>query len=283
MNPVLSAAIAIGGIGLICSVALAIAAKAFFVNEDPRIGQAMDLLPGANCGGCGLAGCADYAKAMVINGSAVNLCAPGGADIVAKLAALFGQTATAAEKKVAIVLCGGDSNNAPRHSIYNGIADCKAAGSVGGGDKICGHGCLGYGSCSRACPEAAIEIKDGLALVHADLCIGCGACVKTCPRSLVKMIPASRSIHVLCSSKDKGPIVKKACKVGCIGCTICTKLAEDEAIKMEGFLAVVDYQKELTNPACVQKCPGKCMTDALAHDEPSKPEEPKEEASEKAA
>ena len=262
MNAVLSASVAVGGIGLVCSIALAIAAKAFFVKEDPRIEAAVDLLPGANCGGCGLAGCADYAKAMVIDGSAVNLCAPAGADIIKKLAELLGQTATAAEKKVAIVLCGGNSDNAPRHSVYNGVADCKAAAAVGGGDKICSHGCLGYGSCSRACPEAAIEITNGLAVVHPDLCIGCGACVRTCPRSLVKMIPESRSIHVLCSSKDKGPIVKKACKVGCIGCTICTKLAEDEAIKMDGFLAVVDYEKELTDPACAKKCPGKCMVPA---------------------
>jgi len=259
MSPILITTLAIGGLGAICAISLALAAKFFFVKEDPRIEQVVNILPGANCGGCGYAGCADYAKAIITENAAINLCAPGGCEVMENLARMMGVEAVAAEKKVAIVLCGGDSTKAPRKFKYNGVADCNSAAAVNGGDKLCKYGCLGYGSCARVCPVGAIEIKNNLAVVHPELCIGCGACVKACPRGIIKLIPASRSIHVLCSSKDRGPDVKKACQVGCIGCTLCTKLAENEAIKMDGFLAVVDYSKELKNEKVAEKCPGKCI------------------------
>ncbi len=262
LNPVVLTAIIVGGVGLICGVALALAARFLAVYEDPRIGQITEILPGANCGGCAFAGCADYAKAIVMNDAAINLCTPGGQEVLDKLCAFLGKTAEAAEKKVAIVLCGGDADKAPRRFAYNGVADCAAAQAVHGGDKTCTYGCLGYGSCARVCPVGAIEIANGLAKVHKDLCIGCGACVKTCPRALIQMIPVSRAIHVLCSSRDKGPITKKACSVGCIGCTRCTKLVDDEQIKMDGPLAVVDYDKPLDNQDVIDKCPVHCIARA---------------------
>jgi len=253
-------AISIGGLGLAAGGALALAARFLAVVEDPRIEQVTELLPGANCGGCAFAGCADYAKGIVLSDAAINLCAPGGDDVVSAIAALLGREATMAEKKTAIVLCGGDRDKAPRKSRYNGVADCASAHALGGGDKRCGYGCLGYGSCARICPVGAIEMTaTQIALVHPDLCIGCGACVKACPRSLIKLVPCKRSIHVLCSSKDKGPIVKKACSVGCIGCTLCTKVVEDDAIKMQGALAIVDYSKELDDDKVIEKCPAKCI------------------------
>lgn len=257
---ILTTAIAIGSVGLVCGVALAMAARFLAVHEDPRIEQVNDILPGANCGGCGFAGCADYAKAIVMDNAPINLCAAGGAEVLEKLAAFMGVEAKAEERKVALVLCGGDAHKAPRKFDYNGIADCKAADAVAGGDKLCGYGCLGYGSCARVCPVGAIEIRNQLAVVHPDLCIGCGACVKACPRELIKMVPESRTIHVLCSSRDKGPVVKKACEVGCIGCTLCAKLTKaNEAITMDGFLARVDYSKPLENEKVVEKCPGHCI------------------------
>lgn len=251
---------AIGGIGLVCGIALALAARFLAVEEDPRVERVIDILPGVNCGGCGYAGCADYARAVVLEGAEINLCTAGGEEVLHKLAAFMGVEAVQSERKVAIVLCGGSDDKAGRRFVYNGIADCTSAQAVDGGDKVCRYGCLGYGSCARVCPVGAIEITAGrLAVVHPDICIGCGACVKACPRNLIKMVPANRTIHVLCSSKDKGPVVKKACQVGCIGCRVCTKLCEDDAITMDGFLAVVDYNKDLGNEKTVEKCPGHCI------------------------
>jgi electron transport complex protein RnfB len=262
MSPILVNALWIGLIGLVCGVSLALAARFMAVHEDPKIGEVEESLPGANCGGCGYAGCADYAKAIVTAGAPITLCAPGGQGTIDVLGDLMGVKAEAAERKVAIVLCGGDSEMAPRGAQYNGIADCRAAHNTGGGDKLCVYGCLGYGSCANVCPVDAIEITDKhLAVVHPDLCIGCGKCVEVCPRNIIKLVPESRHIHVLCSNRDKGPQVKKVCKVGCIGCTVCTKLAEDNAIVMEGFLAVVDYSKPLENEVVAPKCPGKCIVD----------------------
>lgn len=260
MNPIALTGIAIGGVGVACGTALAVAARFFGIDEDPRVEKAADLLPGVNCGGCGYAGCTEYAKALVLEGAEVTLCAPGGAEVLHALSALMGVEADAGHKVVAIVLCGGDDTQAKRRFEYNGIAECGAAHALGGGDKACEYGCLGYGSCANACPVGAIEITTGrLARIDAGKCIGCGKCVRTCPRLLIKMVPAHRSIHVLCSSKAKGPVVKKACATGCIGCRICTKLAADDAITMDGFLAVVDYSKPLDQEALVDKCPGHCI------------------------
>lgn len=254
------AVLAMTATGLVCAAVLVIADKFFAVQEDPRIEAVAAALPGINCGGCGYAGCADYARALVLAHAATNLCGPGGAETARKVAQLLGVAPAAYEKKVALILCGGDSTQAVRKHLYNGVADCTAAHAVDGGDKLCRYGCLGYGSCARVCPVDAIEMTaNHLAVVHPDICIGCGACVKACPRSLPKLVPAARSIHVLCRSRDKGPVVRKACSVGCIACTLCTKLADNEAIKMDGFLAVVDYSKPLTNEAVVEKCPGHCI------------------------
>jgi len=260
VNPILITSGTVAFMGLVCGVALALAAKFMAVKEDPRVVEAEEILPAANCGGCGYAGCADYAKAIVFSDAALNLCAPGGAEVVAELAGLMGVSAEAAEKKVAIVLCGGDSEKAPRKQMYNGVADCGAAHAVGGGDKKCSYGCLGYGSCARACPVGAIEITAAnLAYVHADICIGCNACVKTCPRGLIRMIPEGTALHVMCGSKDKGPIVKKACQVGCIGCRLCVKHG-GEGFEMDGFLALRNYDRGVEDEETViEKCPGKCI------------------------
>lgn len=270
ITPILITSAAIGGVGLVCGTALALAARFLAVKEDPRIATVEELLPGANCGGCGYAGCADYAKAVVVDGAAINLCTPGGAEVLHSLAATMGQEATAAEKKVAVVMCGGDSEKAPRKHLYNGIADCDAADKVAGGDKQCRYGCLGYGSCARVCPVGAIELKNNLAVVHPDICIGCGACVRACPRDLIQMVPVSRSIHVLCSSKDKGPIVKKICSVGCIGCRLCVKFG-GEAFEMDGFLAHRNYDVPADNEAVIEKCPGNCIV-KCGNSEASQPE-----------
>ena len=259
MDPIiLNSTLWIGGIGLLSAVALAVAEKYLSVQEDPRIGKVAELLPGANCGGCGFAGCSDYARAIVMNNAECNRCTPGGAASANAIAAFLGRTAVALEKRVALVLCCGDASETTRRAAYNGINDCSAAQATAGGDKGCSYGCLGYGACARVCPVNAISVVNGLAKVNKDVCIACGKCVGACPRKIIKLVPASAEIHVLCSSKDKGPAVKKVCGTGCIGCRICNKLS-DGAITMDGFLAVVDYTKPLTNEETIAKCPGHCI------------------------
>lgn len=261
MDPIITSSLWIGGIGLVSATALAIADKYLSQPEDPRIGKVLDCLPGANCGGCGYAGCADYARAIVINNAAPNLCTPGGPETVAAIATSLGIEAQALDKKVALVLCCGDDTVASRRASYNGLIDCASANSTGGGDKSCTYGCLGYGSCARVCPTDAIAVTNGIAVVDKERCIACGKCVDICPRKLIKLVPYDYQIHVLCSSKDRGPAVKKACTTGCIGCRICTKLS-DGAIDMDGFLAVVDYSKPLTNEETIEKCPSHCIRKA---------------------
>jgi electron transport complex protein RnfB len=212
-------------------------------------------LPGINCGSCGFAGCAEYAREIVLRGAPIDQCKPGGHATLAKLSAVMGLTAHAAERQVAIVLCKGDNTAAKRNALYNGLCDCIAAQQVGGNGKDCRYGCMGLASCARACPVNAIEIRNGLAIVHPGLCIGCGKCVGTCPRKLIKLVPESRFIHVLCSSHDRGPDVKQACNVGCIACTLCVKAVGSQGISMQNNLAVVDYGVPVTNEDTVAKCP----------------------------
>ena len=249
----------IGGLGLACGAALAVAARYFSVKEDPRIAEVEGLLPGANCGGCGFAGCADYAKAIVTKGAATNLCVAANAETAAKVAAVVGAKAGEVVRRRAIVRCQGSWTAAKRRFAYNGIIDCASAAATAGGDKACAFGCLGYGSCARACPVRAIAVEDGLARVNPAICIGCGKCVKTCPRQLIELVPADAKATVLCRSKAKGPVVRQQCSKGCLGCTLCTRLAPG-SFSMDGALATPDYAHPPADAAAVAaKCPGKCI------------------------
>lgn len=252
---ILTQTLIIGGTGLVCAIILAVAARYLLVHEDPRIEAVTAMLPGINCGTCGFAGCSEYARGVVKEHLAVNLCRPGGAETVAKIAAFMGVEAVVGERQVACVLCQGDNTHAKRLAAYDGIADCAAAELVGGAGKGCRFGCLGFGTCSRICPVNAIELANGLAVVHPALCIGCGRCVSACPRKLIKLVPESRELHVLCMSQDRGPDVKRVCDVGCIGCALCVKTLNGPGIRMENNLAVVDYTVPIHNDDVAAKCP----------------------------
>jgi len=249
----------VSGIGLVCGVALALGARYLSVEENPLIGTVTELLLGANCGACGYAGCGGYAQAIVAGEAPPNRCPSCTPEALAQISAALGiDPIEAAAREVALVLCRGDDEQAQKRFVYDGITDCAAAAAVGGGDKACRYGCLGYGTCLRACPAGAIEMVNGVARVHPELCISCRKCVAACPRGIIRMVPESRRIHVFCSSKDPGAEVRKVCKVGCIGCRICTRLAAG-AITMDGALAVVNYERLLDNEEVVAKCPGKCI------------------------
>jgi electron transport complex protein RnfB len=217
----------IAGLGIIAGAGLALANKVFGVEEDPRVEQITEALPGANCGACGYAGCRGFAQA-VLEGADISACAPGGSEVVERVAAILGVEATAAAPKVAIVRCAGNRDVTTFRSEYRGIEDCNAAELVQGGPNACSAGCLGLGTCRKACAEDAIVIENGVAVVRGELCIGCGVCARVCPRDLIEMVPKARKVHVLCSNHDAGKAVRSVCKVGCTACNVCAK-------KVDGF------------------------------------------------
>ena len=257
----LAAVLSLGCIGMVAAVALGFAAKKFAVEVDPRELAALEVLPGANCGACGFPGCAGYAKALVSGTVDLNQCPPGGADVVAKLARIMGVEASASAREIAVVLCQGDNRKAQLRYRYLGLEDCNAAQKIAGGPKACPGGCLGLGSCLRACPFGAIEMTaDGLAVISREKCTGCRKCISVCPRSVIRMTPYASTVHVLCNSHDKGATVRKYCQVGCIGCHICQKTVP-EAYKIENFLATVIYEHDGDAVEAIAKCPTKCIRD----------------------
>ncbi|NIA29790.1 MAG: Fe-S cluster domain-containing protein [Actinobacteria bacterium] len=262
MDPLfLSSIIALGGLGLLFGVGLAFAAKKFAVKVDPRVEEIVEILPGANCGACGQPGCSAYAEAVVAGRVPPNKCSPGGQDVAARMSHILGITGVEAEEpKVAVVQCQGGKAEAREKFIYEGIQDCSAAELIGGGHKACEYGCLGLGSCVKACPFDAMYMSDNdLPVVIEDKCTGCNVCVITCPRDIMALIPRSQKVFLGCVSQDKLKAVKSVCSVGCFACKICTipKVTPSGAIKMEGNLPVIQdiHSEELF--AAVAKCPSK--------------------------
>lgn len=252
----LEAVLTLSGLAVLASLGLGMAAKYFAVKVDPRVEEIEEILPGANCGGCGAAGCSDFARGVVEGRYKPNACPVGGFDCVAKIARILGQEVELGDRLVAVVLCAGDEDKCGQRYEYNGIYDCTAAAMIQGGPKACTWGCLGLGTCARACPFDAILITDrNLAVVDRAKCTACGRCVAACPRSLIKLVSEKRKTHVVCSSRDSGAEVRKKCSVGCIGCKKCEKAVGGEGIEVVDFLAVVDYAVDIDGHELETLCP----------------------------
>ena len=236
------AAALMGALGIILGVVIALFVKIFRVESDPRVDLALELLPGANCGGCGKAGCADFAKALTSGEVSPANCPVSSLEEIAAISKVLGIDSGNIERKMAVVSCRSYIGEVKKMN-YNGVQDCVAANLVAGGPDACRYGCLGLGSCARKCPFGAIEIIGEVAVVHRELCVGCGKCAEVCPRGVIKMVPADADYHVYCNSPEKGAVKRLFCKAGCIGCRKCEKISGEKFV-FSAFLASVDYGAE---------------------------------------
>lgn len=263
MNNILIISLLVLGIlGGVLAVILYFVAQKFKVEENPLIDEVAECLPGANCGGCGFAGCRALAEACVKSaaekGNIDGLACPG--TNMQTVADILHLTIAAAEPKIAVVRCNGSCANSPAKVHYEGADICAFANTLYAGEGGCSKGCLGLGDCTKKCPFDALHInkETGLPEVDEKKCVGCGACAKACPRGIIEIRPRGkndRRVYVCCSNTDKGALVIKNCNVGCIGCQKCVKTCPFEAIEMRGNLAYIDPAKCKSCRKCEEVCP----------------------------
>ncbi|MDE7446022.1 MAG: RnfABCDGE type electron transport complex subunit B [Lachnospiraceae bacterium] len=257
---VLTAVVVVGGVGLFIGLFLGIAAIQFKVEVDEKEEAVLASLPGNNCGGCGFPGCSGLAAAIAKGEAPVNACPVGGEAVGKVIAGIMGVEAEETTRMTAFVQCQGDCDKVTLDYEYHGIEDCRMLSFVpNGGAKSCNYGCLGYGSCVQACPFDAIHVENGVAVVDKEKCKACGKCVEVCPKHLIALIPYDAKYAVACSSKDKGPVTMKDCTVGCIGCQLCKKNCESQAVNVADFNAEIDYEKCVGCGVCMEKCPRKSI------------------------
>lgn len=267
MNIIIVSVIILGAIGCIAAVILYFVAQKFKVEEDARIDQIVEVLPGANCGGCGFPGCRGFSEACVKSDTLEGkLCPVGGQPVMQKVAAILGMEAGEVVPKVAVVRCNGTCANRKKTNTYDGAKNCRIASGHYAGDTGCSFGCFGFGDCQAVCPANAIVIDEdrGIAEVVEDRCVGCGACVKACPRSIIELRnkgPKGKRVYVGCVNKDKGAVARKACNAACIGCGKCAKVCPFEAITVQNNVAYIDFNKCKMCRKCVTECPTGAIKD----------------------
>ena len=264
----LSFALVVGimaAVALVLGICIMLISKLCLVKEDPRIAEVAGYLAGANCGACGYAGCADFAKALVEGNADLSACSVTSPASKAEISNIMGVSIVGQERTVAVVSCAGGNKCRDKYA-YQGYGDCVSQNMLAGGRKACDVGCMGSGTCVNACPYHAVEVQDGKAFVNTDLCKSCGLCIKACPKQLIKRVPASAKYYVACSSQCRGKDVMNACQVGCIACGKCQRLCPNGAIILVNNVPVIDYSKCTNCGACAEGCPRKCIK--LVHDEP---------------
>ena len=263
MSQILTAFGWFAAIAAVLGIILAIASKVFYVETDERIEKIKEQLPGANCGGCGYAGCEALAVAIVEGKAPVNACngcSDAGVKAFSEIMGISSEIKTVRMR--AQVMCSGTNDLAKKKFLYEGVSDCFAANRLSGGDKMCPNGCIGLGTCAAACKFDAITVINGVASIDYKKCKACGACVAACPKKLIRLVPADTPHWVGCMSADKGAVTRTYCDIGCIGCKLCEKKCEAGAITVNGNVAEIDYTKCTGCGVCESVCPRKVIWSA---------------------
>ncbi|MBO4663121.1 MAG: RnfABCDGE type electron transport complex subunit B [Bacteroidaceae bacterium] len=265
MNVILIAVIVLAVLGFVLAGALYVMSKKFAVEEDPRIGQVAEVLPGANCGGCGFPGCGGMAAACVKAADAGSLeglnCPVGGQATMEAIAGVLGMEVGASAPKLAVVRCNGTCANRPRTAVYDGVKSCRVAHTTCMGETACAYGCLGCGDCVAACQFGAIKMnpETGIPEVDATKCTSCGACAKACPRGIIEIRTVNGdnkdAFVVECVNKDKGAQAMKACAASCIGCKKCENACGSDAVHVEGNVAYINPEACTLCGQCFDACP----------------------------
>ena len=258
-----------GGLGMVVGVSLALASKIFYVYVDPKVEAVDDALPGANCGGCGLPGCSSNAVAIVGGKASPASCVAGGPELAEEIAGIMGVKVEAREPDIARPGCTYGVQDADLKYIYNGVFDCRAAALLNGGAKECPIGCLGLGTCVKACPFDALSMgPDNLPVVDAELCTGCGTCERICPKHIITLSSYTRKFMGEYTTEECTAPCQRACPAGIDIPSYIREIAEGH------YLEAVRVIKE-TNPfpavcgrICVHPCEFDCrrnlVDDAVA-------------------
>ena len=252
-----TAIVYLAGLCVALAAVLALAHRGLYVWEDPRIEQVADMLPGANCGACGVPGCRAFAEHVVAGTLQPGQCPVGGSDTALRVAGYLGIDAGSLERRVARLLCAGGDDVAIQLATYEGHASCRGAATIAGGAKGCTYGCLGLADCEEACTFDAIRMaSNGLPVVDFEACTGCGDCVTACPKGLFALYPVRRKLVVQCRSLLEGDDALETCRVACTGCTLCVADAPEGLMRMENTLPVIDPSRtDLETPLATYRCP----------------------------
>ena len=259
MQDIMTASIIVSAAGLLFGALLGIVSKIFAVEHDEKFPLILEVLPGANCGGCGFAGCSQFASAVISGEANTGGCPVGGADTARGISKIMGVFMDSFEKKVAFIRCAGSEGIAEVKYSYEGNMDCYSASKIAGGQKACQYSCLGYGTCLSVCRFGAISIKSNLAVIDFEKCTGCGQCVNACPKNVISIISKKDKYIVKCQNKDKANVLKFKCSTGCIGCKLCEKSCPVSAVKVDNFLATIDKELCISCGQCAEKCPRKII------------------------
>jgi Na+-translocating ferredoxin:NAD+ oxidoreductase RNF subunit RnfB len=258
MEHILTAAGFMAVLGLILAAVLVVANRQLYVYEDPRIDEVEDLLPKANCGACGTAGCRQFAEMLVERRIEPGKCTVNAPEMNQVIADFLGVDLGAGERRVARLACAGGTHVAfIRASYGGGVASCRGAALVSGGGKGCSWGCLGFGDCAEVCEFDAIHLDaHGLPVVSESKCTACGDCVTVCPKHLFSLHPVSHRLWVACSNQAFGDEAEHECQVVCTACGRCAQDSPEGLITIRDNLATIDYEKNpLASKVAIERCP----------------------------